>query len=161
MERQTTTIDLRGSDASSAAAGFGVLADPTGRRGRRLRRAGHVVAGLFALWLAALVLAGLGLLPAAGVPLASRTGPRTEPPPLDARSPLVSANGSKPAPAARRAAPIATARRSAPTPPAHAPARRREPARRPSVAPLRRKATVVAPPAATRPAGTPAPRPRP
>ena len=85
MEQQTTIIDLRGSGRSSSEEDFGVLADPSGRRRRGLQRAGRAVAGLFALWLAALALAGLGLLPGVGIPLASRTTADSAPPPLDVR----------------------------------------------------------------------------
>jgi hypothetical protein len=146
MERQTTVIDLRGSEGSAGGADFSVLADPTGRRGRRLRHAGRAVAVLFALWLAALVLAGLGLLPGDGIPLASRSGSGTEPPPLGARSPLVPAKGSEPALAARRATPTAASHaRSAPASAGSPPARRRQAARAPQVAPLRKRTTAPAP----------------
>src|SRR4051794_41579383 len=98
MERQTTIIDLRGSDSTPTGVGFGVLADPTGRRGRNLRRVGRAVAVLFAVWLAALALAGLGLLPGLGIPRASRTEIETGPPPLEQGDPLVAAEGTRPAP---------------------------------------------------------------
>src|SRR3954471_16746853 len=97
MERETTIIDLRGSDSSSTGVGFGVLADPTGRRGRNLRRAGRAVAVLFAVWLAALAVAGLGLLPGLGIPLASRAGIEPGPAPLKRGNPLVAANATRPA----------------------------------------------------------------
>jgi hypothetical protein len=96
MEHRTTIIDLRGSGTSSSEAGFGVLADPSGRRRRGLRRAGRAIAVVFALWLCALALAGLGLLPGVGIPLASRSAD-SAPPPLDDRSPLVAAKGTRPA----------------------------------------------------------------
>src|SRR5215212_6554516 len=103
MEHQTTIIDLRGSGRSSSAEDFGVLADPSGRRRRGLRRVGRAVAVLFALWLAALV------LPGPGIPLASRTSADGAPPPLDARSPLVAAEDAAPAPprATATATPVA------------------------------------------------------
>ncbi|MGI8623592.1 MAG: hypothetical protein ACR2NB_08950, partial [Solirubrobacteraceae bacterium] len=103
MEQQSTIIDLRGSDSSSAGAEFGVLADPSGRRGRRLCRAGRAIAVLFAVWLVALALSGLGLLPATGIPLASRGGAGTAPPPMGDRNPLVAAKDAPPALLAVRA----------------------------------------------------------
>lgn len=159
MEQETTIIDLRGSDPSSAGAGFGVLADPTGRRGRRLRRVGRAVAVLFAGWLAALALAGLGLLPGVGIPLAARAGAGSAPPPLDDRSPLVAAKRTGPA----LATPLASA-----TPAAAAPAapvsvrlalsRRRAVARERPLARGRKRAGTATPvagtPAATSPTVT-------
>jgi hypothetical protein len=52
--------DLRGR---SAATAHPVLADPTGRRARRLRVGGRMLAVVFSMWLCALVLAGLGAFP--------------------------------------------------------------------------------------------------
>jgi hypothetical protein len=160
MEPQTTIIDLRGSDASAADAGFGVLADPTGRRRRGLRRAGRAVAVVFALWLAALALAGLGLLPAVGIPLASRNAADGAPPPLDERSPLVAATGTRPAlthDATRTATPAARPTSAAPRPSGLA--RRRAAARERTLA-RRRKAAARTVPAATAPAPVvPAPAP--
>ena len=56
-----------------------VLADPSGRRAVLLHRVGRVVGTLFLVWFVCLVLAGLGLLPASGVPLAGSVAPRTQP----------------------------------------------------------------------------------
>ena len=62
--------------------GFAILEDPTGTRVRWMRRAGRVVFALFLFWLIAIVLAGLGLIPAAGIPLAHVARPSQGPPPL-------------------------------------------------------------------------------
>jgi uncharacterized iron-regulated membrane protein len=144
MERQTTIIDLRGSGSASGGAGFGVLADPSGRRRRSLRRVGRAVAVLFALWLAALALAGLGLLPDMGIPLASHAGAGSAPPPLDARSPLVAVKGARPALATPAATPRA---RPVPASAGPAPSQRRAVARRRGVARARKRTAVTAPPA--------------
>jgi hypothetical protein len=61
------TIDLRGKQRRPVPAA--VLADPSGRRARVLARAGGAVAIVGVLWLAGLVLAGLGILPSGVVPL--------------------------------------------------------------------------------------------
>ena len=155
MDHETTIIDLRGSGSSSPVEGFGVLADPSGRRRRGLRRTGRAVAVVFALWLAALALAGLGLLPGVGIPLASRTSADSAPPPMDGRSPLVADKGTRPAlthaarataTAAARPAPAATRRT--------APAQRRAAAReRSGAGGGKRQASTL--PAATAPAFTP------
>src|SRR5437868_8388457 len=71
-------VDLRGRHAVIAAAQ--VLADPSGRRARMLRRAGRVIAVVFLLWLVGLILAGLGILPAGSVPLAPSVSPSAPPP---------------------------------------------------------------------------------
>lgn len=70
-------IDLRGLRAPADLPS--VLADPTGRRARRLRVAGRIVGSLLLLWLCGLVLAGLGLLPVSDVPLAGTFRPADEP----------------------------------------------------------------------------------
>src|SRR5215210_5139751 len=70
-------IDLRGLRAPAEAPS--VLADPSGRRARRLHAAGRVVGSLLLLWLCGLVLAGLGLLPVSDVPLAGTIRPADEP----------------------------------------------------------------------------------
>jgi hypothetical protein len=70
-------VDLRGRHAVIAAAQ--VLADPSGRRARMLRRAGRVIAVVFLLWLFGLILAGLGILPAGSVPLAPSVSPSAPP----------------------------------------------------------------------------------
>jgi hypothetical protein len=56
----TRVTDLRGRSAATADQ---VLADPTGRRARRLRLGGRMLAAVFSMWLCALVLAGLGAFP--------------------------------------------------------------------------------------------------
>jgi len=154
MERQTI-IDLRGSDSSPGGVGFGVLADPTGRRGRSLRRIGRAIAVLFAAWLAGLVLAGLGLLPELGIPLASRGGTDGGPTPLDARSPLVPAKSARPALAPPAAIPAArVAERPAPRSEGSLGSPRR------AVARVRRIGRAPERTAATAPVvATPAPRP--
>jgi hypothetical protein len=70
--------DLRGSAAP--AAGTAVLEDPSGRRRRRLRLGGRVVALVLTLWLVALVLGGVGLSPVPGVPFAHIIRPASPPP---------------------------------------------------------------------------------
>jgi hypothetical protein len=121
------TLDVRGAGATPAAHGAAVLADPTGRRARRMRLAGRLVAAAFALWLSALVLAGLGLLPTGSVPLAHRIhsgpAPREDPGVARAGTPaaLVSATASGPA---ARAVPVPRARAHTTRPASgHAPSR--------------------------------------
>jgi hypothetical protein len=58
-----------------------VLADPTGRRRRRLAIAGRVATTALGLWLVLLILGGLGLQPLAGLPLVGRLGAREAAPP--------------------------------------------------------------------------------
>jgi hypothetical protein len=65
-------VDLRGRQPVPAPAP--VLADPSGRRARLLRRGGRVVAIVFLAWLIGLVLAGLGILPSGAVPLSQFAG---------------------------------------------------------------------------------------
>lgn len=77
-------LDLRGAPAARPAT-LAVLEDRTGRRRARMRRIGRATALLFALWLAVLVLGGLGLVPVGGIPLAGALKPPTQPPPLDHR----------------------------------------------------------------------------
>lgn len=60
-------VDLRGRRSVPAAAP--VLVDPSGRRARTLARAGRAVALVMLIWVVGLGLAGLGLLPAADLPL--------------------------------------------------------------------------------------------
>jgi hypothetical protein len=52
--------DLRGRSAATADP---MLVDPTGRRARRLRLGGRLLAAVLTIWLCALVLAGLGAFP--------------------------------------------------------------------------------------------------
>ena len=65
-------VDLRGAGSPPPGA---VLADPSGRRARLLGRGGRVVGLVFIAWFCCLVLAGLGLLPAGGIPLGSSVTP--------------------------------------------------------------------------------------
>ena len=60
-------VDIRGQHVRPEIRP--VLADPAGARARWLARFGRVVALAFLLWLVGLGLAGLGILPAADVPL--------------------------------------------------------------------------------------------
>jgi len=78
-------IDLRGRAVSGVEPA--VLADPSGRRLRRLRVVGRALFVLFALWLCALVLAGLGVLPSSGIPFAGSAA--TPSPPALAQHPVV------------------------------------------------------------------------
>ena len=71
-------VDLRGKGAPTGDTS--VLADPSGRRRRRLTRMGRIVAGALVVWLCGLVGAGLGLLPAPIVPFASSVDPQSSPP---------------------------------------------------------------------------------
>jgi hypothetical protein len=59
-----------------------VLADPTGRRRRRLAIAGRVATTALGLWLVVLILGGLGLQPLAGLPIVGRLGVREAAPPV-------------------------------------------------------------------------------
>src|SRR6266571_3405061 len=58
-----------------------VLADPTGRRRRRLIIAGRVATTALGLWLLVLILGGLGLQPLAGIPIVGDLGAREAAPP--------------------------------------------------------------------------------
>jgi len=58
-----------------------VLADPTGRRRRRLALAARVATAALGLWLVVLILGGLGLQPLAGLPIVGRLGVREAAPP--------------------------------------------------------------------------------
>src|SRR3954452_20848023 len=69
--------DLRGNAGVPAPAA--VLEDPTGRRRRRLRFAGRVLAVALTLWLVALVLGSVGLSPVPGVPFAHVLRPASAP----------------------------------------------------------------------------------
>ena len=60
-------LDLRGREITVPPPA--VLADPSGRRARLLARGGRVLALGALLWVAALALAGVGILPAGDVPL--------------------------------------------------------------------------------------------
>ena len=60
-------VDLRGREFTVPPPP--VLSDPSGRRARWLARGGRVLTVLALLWVAGLVLAGLGVLPSGDVPL--------------------------------------------------------------------------------------------
>lgn len=77
-------LDLRGATAGLPAS-VAVLEDRSGRRRVRMRRIGRATASLFALWLAVLLIGGLGLVPVGGIPLAGALKPPTQPPLLDDR----------------------------------------------------------------------------
>ncbi|MDO8793151.1 MAG: hypothetical protein Q7J25_00860, partial [Vicinamibacterales bacterium] len=63
-----------------------VLADPTGRRRRRLAIAGRVATAALGFWLIVLFLGGLGLQPLAGLPIVGNLGTvAVAPPELPAR----------------------------------------------------------------------------
>jgi hypothetical protein len=123
-----------------AILGHQVLADPTGRRRRRLSIAGRVATTVLGLWLVVLFLGGLGLQPLAGLPVVGHLGAReAAPPALPERVRAAVARGVTVAPATRVAL----------TPVGTAPV----PSRRPAVtAPSRAK---TRPPARTTPASTP------
>jgi hypothetical protein len=58
-----------------------ILADPTGRRRRRLANAGRAATAVLGLWLVVLILGGLGLQPLAGLPIVGGLGAREAAPP--------------------------------------------------------------------------------
>jgi hypothetical protein len=64
-----------------AAPSFQILADPSGRRRRRMAIAGRVATAVLVLWLAVLTLGGLGLQPLAGLPIVGGLGTRAAAPP--------------------------------------------------------------------------------
>lgn len=70
------------SELHVAPGGSSVLEDPTGRRARWLRRAGRLVFVLFLVWLVAIVLGGLGLVPVPGILGAHVLRPAQGPPVL-------------------------------------------------------------------------------
>lgn len=94
-----------------AAVKFQVLADPTGRRRRRLAIAGRVATAALGFWLFVLILGGLGLQPLAGLPIVRNLGTgAAAPPALPARVRTAVAKHTTVAPAAAAvaAAPAAT-----------------------------------------------------
>jgi hypothetical protein len=79
-----------------------VLADPTGRRRRRMAIAGRLATAALGLWLIVLILGGLGLQPLAGVPLVGGLGARqAAPPALPKRVQSAVARGATVAPTNR------------------------------------------------------------
>jgi hypothetical protein len=72
-------VDLRGR-TELAVPVPGVLEDPTGRRRLHMRRGGRAVSLLLLVWLLALVLGGLGLVPVPGVPHVISLRPSSGPP---------------------------------------------------------------------------------
>jgi hypothetical protein len=83
---------------------YQVLADPTGRRRRRMAIAGRVATTALGLWLVVLILGGLGLQPLAGLPLVGRLGAReAAPPALPERVQAAVARGATVAPTTRAA----------------------------------------------------------
>jgi hypothetical protein len=87
-----------------------VLADPTGRRRRRLAVAGRVATAALGLWLAALILGGLGLQPLAGIPIVGSLGTdEAAPPGLPQRVKAAAAKRTAAAPAPRGVRPGVTA----------------------------------------------------
>jgi hypothetical protein len=71
-----------GFGTTGGGGGPAVLEDPTGRRARWLRRAGRCVSLLFLVWLLAIVLGGLGLMPVVGIPFVHVLQPSQGPPAL-------------------------------------------------------------------------------
>src|SRR5205085_569518 len=65
----------RASHGRGPAVETAVLEDPTGRRRRRMRIAGGVLATLLTGWLLVLLLGGLGITPVADLPLAGPPAP--------------------------------------------------------------------------------------
>jgi hypothetical protein len=112
---------------------YQVLADPTGRRRRRMAIAGRVATTALGLWLVVLILGGLGLQPLAGLPLVGGLGAReAAPPALPERVQTAVARGATVAPTTRAAqTPVTTvpvpSRRPAVTAPSRA--KTRPPAR--------------------------------
>lgn len=140
-----------------------VLADPTGRRRRRLAIAGRVATTALGLWLVVLILGGLGLQPLAGLPIVGDLGAReAAPPALPKRVQAAVARHTTVAPATGAVhAPVTTvpvpSRHPAVTAPSHA--KTRPPARTaPATTPGRPKTTPgrgPASPAPSRPTTSP------
>jgi len=137
------------SEPDPAVLRHQVLADPTGRRRRRLAVAGRVATTVLGLWLVVLILGGLGLQPLAGIPVVGHLGVHeAAPPALPKRVQAAVARHTTVAPDALGTVPIPP-RSPAGTAPASA--RTRPPAR---TTPPRNKTTPVR--ALTSPAPAPA-----
>src|SRR4051812_28696423 len=142
-----------------------VLADPTGRRRRRLAIAGSIATAVLALWLAVLILGGLGLQPLAGIPIVGDVGAGgAAPPALPMRGRAAHAKRTSVAPAPRAARlPVTTGRIgsrhpsvTAPSPAKTLPRARRAPVRAPGGAEITPgRAPASAAPVPSRPAPRP------
>jgi hypothetical protein len=124
------------SERSASSTGrHQVLADPSGRRRRRLVIAGRVATAALGLWLVTLTLGGLGLQPLAGLPVVGDLGTGPDAPPaLPERVRAAVGRGTTVVPLTTPAAPaqrapsgVPSPRRSATT---TAPARTRTPSRK-------------------------------
>jgi hypothetical protein len=119
------------SEPDPAVLRHQVLADPTGRRRRRLAVAGRVATIALGLWLVVLILGGLGLQPLAGLPIVGHLGVReAAPPALPGRVQAAVARHTTVAPTAVAVLPSVRTvrvppRRPAVTAPAHAKTRPR------------------------------------
>lgn len=124
----------------SAILSHQVLADPTGRRRRHLAIAGRVATTALALWLAVLILGGLGLQPLAGIPIVGDLGAGgAAPPALPERVQAAAAKRTTVAPAPRAVgAPVTTV----PVPSRRRPVRAPPPAK---TRPKARQAPVTTP----------------
>jgi hypothetical protein len=123
-----------------------VLADPTGRRHRRLAIAGRVATTALGVWLVVLILGGLGLQPLAGLPIVGDLGGReAAPPPLPTRvQSAVARHTTVPRATVAVRAPVRSVSVPSRTPAvtAPSPARTRPPARTtPATSPGRTKTT--------------------
>lgn len=116
------------SHPTPRAAPRRVLEDASGRRLRRLRWVGRATALLFLVWLAVVILGGLGVGPAGRLPLGNVLRPSAGPPPLrQAPQPVAPAPAdlvpALPAPVQERATVTNPAKATAPGKSATAPGR--------------------------------------
>jgi hypothetical protein len=96
-----------GPDGAPAVVRHPVLADPTGRRRRRLAVVGRVATAALGLWLVLLILGGLGLQPLAGLPVVRDLGAAdAAPPALPRRVQTAVDRGATVTPAARKVRPV-------------------------------------------------------